>query len=208
MRQAERAFYLARHGETVWNRERRFQGQRDSALTPLGLAQARRLGLLLAARGVDAGEWTILASPLRRAHRTAMIMAETIGYPAHRIETDERLMELNLGCWEGLTLAEIERQTPDLERSGPPGEIFFRCPDGESYQAFAGRLTECLAEIRQRDRLVVVAHGLVGRVLRGLYAGFSRLEALGLPVPQDALYRLSGGAVERHDWPDRACLLV
>jgi broad specificity phosphatase PhoE len=197
-------FYLARHGQTVWNRDRRFQGQKDSSLTPLGVAQARRMGLLLRSFGIDPSRWTIVASPLPRAHRTATIIADII----HRIENDTRLMELDLGCWEGLTLAEIEQLTPNLDRGLPPSEIFFQCPDGESYEAFTSRIADWMAEVQNRDDLIVVAHGLVGRLLRGLYAGLSRGESLELPVPQDALYRLHMGMVERLDCPERACLML
>jgi broad specificity phosphatase PhoE len=202
------AFYLARHGETVWNHERRFQGQMDSSLTPLGLAQARRMGLLLRSLGIDPSQWTIVASPLPRAHQTAAIIAGVIGYQRSRIETDARLMELNLGCWEGLTLAEIEERTPNLDLAAPHSEIFFKCPDGETYEAFMGRITDWMADVRQRDDLIVVAHGLVGRLIRGLYAGLSRHESLVLPVPQDALFHLRKGVVERFDWPEKACLML
>ena len=58
---------LARHGETPWNAEGRYQGQRDIALSPVGEDQARKLGQRLA--GVDITR--AVASPLTRARRTA-----------------------------------------------------------------------------------------------------------------------------------------
>ena len=64
----------------------------------------------------------------------------------------------------------------------------------------AARLGDWLGEATAGGRdLVVVSHGVAGRILRGLYAGLSREEALALDVPQDAVFRLEGGRVERID---------
>src|SRR5579875_3120410 len=71
--------YLMRHGETVWNCERRFQGRRDSPLTAKGRLQAQRMGEVLRRLGAGAAGWAIVASPLGRALETARIVAETLG---------------------------------------------------------------------------------------------------------------------------------
>jgi broad specificity phosphatase PhoE len=197
----DKPLYLARHGETLWNRERRFQGQMDSPLTARGLEQAQRVGRLL--RSLTAGEkdWTIVTSPLGRAHRTAAIIAQAIEHDAARIETDPRLMELNLGSWEGLTFAEIETRSPQLFEDAGTSDIFFRCPDGESYADFSVRIAGWIAANGARDKLIVVAHGLVSRVMRGLYAGLCREECLELAIPQDAVFRVARGDVTRIDCP-------
>jgi len=72
----------------------------------------------------------------------------------------------------------------------------FRSPDGERYGAFAARLSEWLREQDAACALVVVTHGVVTRLLRGLYARLPREAALILPVTQDKVFRLSNGAVE------------
>ena len=191
--------FLTRHGETLWNRERRFQGRMDSALTDRGVEQARRMGRTLRhIIGVPTG-WEMVTSPLARAHRTAVLMADEIGLPSSRIHHDERLMELGMGCWEGLTGPEIEARSPGCLSVCPPHEVFFTCPDGESYEVFVERLTAWKRDHDDRGRLIVVAHGLVSRILRGLYVGLDRSALLQLEIPQDALFRLSGGAVERID---------
>jgi broad specificity phosphatase PhoE len=191
--------FLTRHGETHWNRERRFQGRMDSPLTERGIEQARRMGRTLR-RFIDASAgWEIVASPLGRAHRTASILADEIGLPSSRIHLDERLMELDMGCWEGLTGPEIEARTPGCLSGCPPYEVFFTCPDGETYDAFVERLAAWKRDHGERRRLIVVAHGLVSRILRGLYAGLDRSDLLQLEIPQDALFRIAGGAVERID---------
>jgi probable phosphoglycerate mutase len=74
-------------------------------------------------------------------------------------------------------------------------EWYFRTPDGESYDAFAGRIAAWMREVGDGP-LIAVSHGVVTRVLRGLYAGLPSAAALRLPVPQDRIFRLSGGMIE------------
>jgi broad specificity phosphatase PhoE len=184
---------LLRHGETEWNLERRYQGRFDSPLTERGAAQARAIGRLLA--GLPAAVAApIVASPQGRARRTAEIIREEL-CSAGAVRVDERLRELTLGSWDGLTYGEIEARSPGIfDHDGP--EWCFRAPDGESYDAFAARLGEWLGEQNNTVPIIVVAHGLVSRVLRGLYAGLTLAVALTLPVPQDRVYRLSNGVIE------------
>ena len=184
---------LVRHGETGWNRERRYQGWLNSPLTERGIAQASAIGRLLVSLP-DAADRTIVASPLGRARRTAEIIRDQLrGIGSLRV--DERLRELTMGSWDGLTFNQIEAISPGIfEREGP--EWCFASPDGESYTGFAGRVGEWLGEQDEPLTTLVVAHGLVSRVLRGLYAGLPRADALTLPVPQDRIFRLSGGKIE------------
>jgi broad specificity phosphatase PhoE len=136
----------------------------------------------------------IVVSPQGRARRTAEIIREELG-SAGAVRVDERLRELTLGSWDGLTYGEIEARSPGIFADDGP-EWCFRAPEGESYDAFAARVGEWLGEQSDAAPIIVVAHGLVSRVLRGLSAGLPRAVALTLPVPQDRIYRLSNGAIE------------
>ena len=182
--------FLVRHGETEWNRARRYQGWSDSPLTAAGVAQAtalgRRLAMLPAAAGAE-----IVASPLGRARHTAEIIARALGRTAPP-RLDERLREISLGAWDGLLRKEVRAR---LGADFAEWEWYFRTPDGESYEAFAARLADWLREAGDRPS-IVVCHGVVTRVLRGLYAGLPRATALRLTVPQDRIFRLAGGAIE------------
>jgi probable phosphoglycerate mutase len=183
---------LVRHGETEWNRARRNQGWFDSPLTERGVAQARAIGRLLM-RLAEAADAPIVVSPLGRARHTAEIIREALGGSVLRI--DERLRELTMGSWDGLTYDEIEARSPGIfDREG--SEWCFRSPDGETYAGFAGRVGAWFTEHDETAATIVVAHGLVSRVLRGFYAGVPRAAALSLPVPQDRIFRLSAGAIE------------
>lgn len=185
---------LIRHGETEWNRARRHQGRFNSPLTERGIAQARALGRLLATLP-EAAAASIVASPQGRARRTAEIIYEELD-GAGGLRIDERLREHSVGAWDGLTYSAIEALVPGVFDGEGRHEWYFRAPDSESYTALAARAGDWLGEQDEAASLIAVAHGLVSRVLRGLYAGLPRAEALILPVPQDKIFRLSGGAIE------------
>src|SRR4051812_23303135 len=104
--------FLVRHGETEWNRSRRYQGWSDSPLTTGGIAQAKAIGKRLWALP-EAAAAEIVASPLRRARRTAEIIAECLGRP-EPLRCDERLKEISLGSWDGLHRNEIAALAPGI----------------------------------------------------------------------------------------------
>ena len=184
--------FLVRHGEIEWNRAGRYQGRLDSPLTRRGIAQAEAIGRRLAAlpAAKDAG---LVASPLGRAVHTAAIIAEHLGR-REPPRLDERLREISLGSWDGRDRGEIRRLAPDLFAGPDRRDWYFRSPDGETYDAFAARLAAWLGEIGE-EPVVAVCHGVVTRVLRGLYAGLPRQAALALPVPQDRIFHLAGGEI-------------
>src|SRR5215467_7383911 len=91
---------LARHGQSVSNAVRRFQGCQDVPLSELGLRQAEALAAAVRPRAVAA----VYASPLERARHTAEVAAKATG--ATVVVVDD-LRELSLGDWEGRTVDEI-----------------------------------------------------------------------------------------------------
>src|SRR4249919_2597714 len=119
---------LARHGETAWNAEGRYQGQEDIPLSPVGEAQARALGERLQHVHIDRA----VASPLKRALRTAELALGDDRLA--RLTTDAGLMEIAHGTWEGLLAAEIRERDPDRLHAWrhAPHEVLM--PDGESLQ--------------------------------------------------------------------------
>jgi broad specificity phosphatase PhoE len=185
--------FLARHGETQWNIERRHQGRLDSPLTRRGIAQARAIGVRL--RGLpEAAAAPIVTSPQPRARHSAEIIAAGLGILECRI--DNRLRELTLGDWDGLSYREIAARSPGIFDGEQGWNWCFRAPGGEPYDCFASRLADWLADQDDTAPVIAVAHGLVSRVLRGLYAGLPRAASLSLPVPQNRIFRLAGGQIE------------
>ena len=182
--------YLIRHGETEWNVQGRFQGKLDSALTATGVRQAEAIGRRLA--GLDLSIDAFVSSPLGRTRQTAAIIAGSANLPA--AQCDDRLAEVSLGSWDGLTHIDIDAQWPGLLDGSTPFDWFFRSPDGESYDAAFLRIESWLRE--RQGVTVAVSHGLVSRIIRAAYCGLSKAEALSLPVPQDVIWRLSNGRIE------------
>ncbi|WP_341713050.1 histidine phosphatase family protein [Erythrobacter sp.] len=182
--------YLIRHGETEWNVQGRFQGKLDSALTGTGARQAEAIGKRLARLGLSFD--VFVTSPLGRTRQTAAIIAGCVHLP--EANCDDRLAEVSLGSWDGLTHIDIDAQWPGLLDGSTPFDWFFKSPDGESYDAAFERV-ECWLRERQ-GVTIAVSHGLVSRIIRGAYCGLPKTEALSLPVPQDVIWRLSSGRIE------------
>jgi probable phosphoglycerate mutase len=135
--------YLARHGQTAYNREGRFQGLLHVPLDDTGREQARALAGE-AARHELASLW---CSPLARARETADIVAQRIGLPPR---DDARLVETDCGDWTGRTFADVRAEDPEgfarFQRTDPT----FRFPGGESYAEQTVRVTAALDDVRSR----------------------------------------------------------
>lgn len=185
--------FLARHDETEFNRANRFCGQSDSTLTANGIAEAQRNGRALAARLGPNPDLSLVSSPLQRALHTARIMRTELGCESRPIETEPRLREINFGAWEGLTLAEIEARYPTEWRARCAAKWTHAPPGGESYAEVADRVAQWLREAR--GSVLVVTHGAVDRVMRGLYAGLTQEEICMLPEPQDEVFQMQGGRI-------------
>lgn len=100
--------YLLRHGETEFNTQGRYQGELDSPLTEVGVQQVQQNAQMLKSLIGNPDEWKIVSSPLGRAMQSTAIICETIGYDVKKVEKDERLTEVAVGQWAGLTTKEIE----------------------------------------------------------------------------------------------------
>ncbi|HEY9217714.1 MAG TPA: histidine phosphatase family protein [Phenylobacterium sp.] len=185
--------YLVRHGETEFNREQRIQGRSESVLTELGREQSHAYAALLARLIGDAEGWRLVSSPLVRARATAEAIGERLGLA---VEIEPLLTEVGCGEWKGQLL-------PDLMAADPPTFAdrfwFFRGPGGDTYDDVLGRVSAWLAaQSPEPDRRVIaVSHGVAGRILRGVYAGMDPITTMNQDVPQDAIFRLARGAVER-----------
>lgn len=191
--------YLLRHGETVWNRIGRLQGQIDVPLTRLGLSQADAMGRTLKeVLGTQPDH--LISSPLGRTRQTASIVAEHLGLHFDHIETDPRLMEITLGDFDGAPgwdWINAQLSPEDLDRYHAD-RWNFRYPNGESSQDVQNRVGPVLEEVRARGGTsVIVAHGVVNKILRGLHLNLSQDQTFALDRPQDAFFRLHPGGEAR-----------
>lgn len=175
--------YFVRHGETDWNAERRFQGQRDVPLNDKGRAQARRNGEALRKVVGHLTDLDLVASPLARAKETMEILIRELGVPADTLRLDHRLRELSYGEWEG----KLERDLPTLDPAGfaarSRDRFRWRPTGGESYADLFARTGEWLATV-ERDTLAV-SHGGLSRCLRAHVLGLDPEQIPMLASPQD-----------------------
>lgn len=177
--------WFLRHGQTEWNKAYRLQGQLDSPLTARGLEDARRQAVIL--RPILAQNPDCAVSPLGRARQTADI---ALGGRAYRI--DPRLAEIGTGTWEGRLRDEILAEAPDLAARRPSAlDMFAAAPDGEGFEVFRARILAFLDTLAEPT--VIVAHGLLGQVLRGHLCGLDRAHMGALPNGQGCVYLLENG---------------
>jgi glucosyl-3-phosphoglycerate phosphatase len=171
-----RRLVMLRHGQTEFNADSRMQGQLDTHLTELGLAQAAAAAEVLGKRQ----PLVIVSSDLRRAYDTAVVVGERIG---SEVRVDDRLRETHLGIWQGLTHQQIDSEAPGA-RLAWRDDATWAPHGGESRVDVARRSLPVIAElvaeqaewgVDEPDRpVVLVAHG-------GLIAALTA-KLLDLPV--------------------------
>lgn len=181
--------FLARHGQTVWNAGHRLQGQLDSPLTSEGERQAADV----ARRVTDRGIRTICSSPLGRALRTAEIIAERIGA---EVVVIPELAEVHHGEMAGLTWAEIDERFPGAREARAENRFGWAFPGGESYAQARVRARAALSACGWAATGVplLVAHEMIGRMLRAELRALDAAHALGLRHPQGTVLEISGDA--------------
>jgi len=192
--------YLLRHGETDWNRERRIQGQTDIALNATGQAQARKMARKLVEILPQPEGFQLFSSPLTRARQTMAEIVAAFGLDEAAVMLDERLKELSFGAVEGGMWSDVHALgiAPEL---APERYHDWRPEGGESYADARGRVGEWLASLDQPA--IVVAHGGISRILRGLVFDLPKREIVQLKVPQDRFFRIQDGGLDWFDARDR-----
>jgi broad specificity phosphatase PhoE len=179
MMRAMTRVYLARHGETDWNRSRRWQGHADTHLNEAGLTQARALGRRLAALGIE----KIYTSDLARARETAVLVGEAVGVTPVAAPD---LREVDVGSWAGLTREAARARDPEGYRRWLAGATGWS--DGETYEALHERAVAAFerltADQPERTLLLLTHNGPIRAIVS---------HALGLPPTADRR-RIAGGA--------------
>ena len=160
---------VVRHGQSEWNALRRWQGRADIELTEEGERQAHRAAEVLGTFHL------IAASSLRRARRTAEIIASRHG--VDEVVVDERLRECDVGPWQGLTYSQIEEGWPGWVRAGRQPDGFE--PNHEVVARMSAAFRDLVAMAGGDDVLVVSHSGAIRTMRRAMGAHDERLENLG-----------------------------
>ncbi|PZM09161.1 histidine phosphatase family protein [Rhizobium tubonense] len=183
--------YVIRHGQTDWNAERRLQGQKDIDLNIIGREQARANGVMLAEiLGESVADFDFVASPLARTRATMEIARAAMGLPPKDYRTDERLVEVSFGDWEGSTLKELRLTEPERlkERNTAKWDFIPPGDDAESYEIMSWRVGSWLQSVD--GPTVCVTHGGVIRALFRLIADVAKDEAAEGEIPQDRILKI------------------
>jgi len=173
-----RRLLLARHGQSLSNAVRRFQGAQDVALSPLGIRQAEALGLAVGRRSIA----HVYASPLERARHTALIALAGLDLPLTLVDD---LRELSLGEWEGCTVEEIRTQPGDPYARWVRDPVQCLPPGGEPLADVQARVLRAVAEIvsahPDEETILIISHGGV----------ISALLAHWLGLPLSSIWRIA-----------------
>lgn len=151
-----RRLLLARHGQSVSNAIRRFQGAQDVALSPLGMRQAEALGQAVSRRAIA----HVYVSPFERARHTAEIALARLGLPLTVVDD---LRELSLGEWEGCTVEEIRTRPGDPYARWVRDPVQCPPPGGEPLADVQARVLRAVGGITAAhpngDDVLIVSHG-------------------------------------------------
>jgi len=182
--------WLARHGQSTWNREKIITGQLDPPLSPRGERQAQELARCLAGISLEA----IYASTLDRSRRTAQAVAAGRGVPVAELPA---LREIHFGELQGRPR---DGRDPAAARAWAARERDKRafCPaGGESYDDLAARVLPCLTELLARHaggRILLVGHRNTNRVLLQGLMEWSPEVAIAVRVRSDCCHLITLGA--------------
>lgn len=151
--------YLVRHGETEWNKIRRFQGRSNLPLNYEGKKQARALALALKNTSLMA----IYTSPLVRALQTARLIKDF--HPSAPILEEKGFIEMDLGEFDGMKVQDWAKQYPDTHKAWNENPASVKMPGGESLGEVQDRAKKALERITQLhppdDTILISSHNFV-----------------------------------------------
>jgi broad specificity phosphatase PhoE len=175
--------FIARHGETVFNKIARMQGQAEvhTPLTWEGCVQAKMMGRSLANYLGRDDRPQLWSSTAGRALQTLAIVADEIDADWHQTRRDDRLLEIDVGSWSSRTYADISAEIgPIVDMQH---KLFSVRPEGgEWYDDVAARLSLWINEQAFEQDMLVICHGMTARVLRGLLLGHAAMEGFDAPI--------------------------
>ena len=189
--------YIIRHGQTVWNLQKRKQGSKDSPLTLKGIQQAHNVAKLLQREISDIDRFSFVISPQTRSQQFASIICELLNIPFSNCIVEDDIREHSFGLWEGKTEDEIEKEFPTFlgKRYLPENQWSYIVPMGESYQLLSNRVRGVLDKYHEQD-VIYICHEMVSKTMRGHLLGLSNQEILALQHKQNEVFRIQDRIVD------------
>jgi 2,3-bisphosphoglycerate-dependent phosphoglycerate mutase len=187
---------VVRHGQTIWNVDQRMQGHMDVPLSEAGIRQAHAVAARLAAEHVD----KIYSSDLQRARQTAEIIR---GNRLLELVTDERLREIHMGSFQGLTLGEAQARHGDAWERFFIHDAEFALPGGQSRNQKQVEIAAFMQQVVGEDQgkqIVVVTHG-------GILISMLR-HVLKIPASHYFRVRIDNAGIQRFYYEKETWILV
>lgn len=186
---------LIRHGQTVWNKLGKRQGQLNSPLTALGRIQAQRNGEKVAKflKQHDIKQFKFCSSPLERAYSSAKIIAAELGVWPDTIKQDDRLKEINFGRWQGKHNDLVDLLHPEDRVQEKRYNWLHQIPQGESHALLQKRIKSWLIDVQEHSTVISVAHGVLNMAIRSEYLGLESDHAMSLQQSNSSVYVLKDG---------------
>lgn len=153
--------YIARHGKTEYNEQKRLQGWIDTPLNEKGIANARTVAFKLRDKNVA----KIYSSDLGRAFTTAYLIAQEIGYKSSIILTND-IREVSFGDLSGMPIAEAEEQYPSLQL-----DTDYTPPKGESLATMQNRVVKFIGKLQDEEPVLLITHDSVINAIYAAYKG-------------------------------------
>ncbi len=178
--------FIARHGQTRWNKEGRLQGWEDAPLTDEGIEQAEALRERLSEEDID----VVYCSPLGRTKKTAEILLEGKDLS---IKEDERIKEINMGKWEGTKSEEIKERFPELYSDFWERPHIYEPISGESFHELKERVFSFVEEVLEKhddENILIVSHGCASKVMMSYFEGRSLRDIWEQPKLEEACLNL------------------
>jgi probable phosphoglycerate mutase len=182
MNDAMTKIYLVRHGETIWNTQKRWQGSKNSALTDLGKQQAQKTGELLNNIALDVA----YVSPLGRAVQTIDIILQNKALEKQILPA---VAEINMGNWEGRLQSEIAISEPLQAANFRQRPDLFAVQGAESFAQLQDRVVGSLLDIFDRHRgrsILIVSHWVAIKVALAHFSNIKLENLSSLEDPKNA----------------------
>ena len=148
--------YITRHGETIWNTQKRMQGHLDSELTDTGRRQAQQLSRVLEEIELDA----IYSSSSGRTLQTAQIIAGKRNIPVIPMDS---LREMGLGEWEGQVFTEVQKNYPEQYKNFWEAPHLYKPVGGEEFTDVRNRIFDTLQSViscHEGGNIMLVTHAI------------------------------------------------